>query len=223
MKVFKLKDTEYTGSVIINIGSKKLSNSEHEILTKVPGDIFLIFPESITRVIDPYKFSNLYGATWYGVYKGDEVNGFWGALDYLESLTKYTSFSVFTTKYFIKDEIYKTLERLQYSGIETSVFKSRDLSMEEKANLYTIKPKIYELAFGVRFKRYGKNSDKGSYSRSKATDPILFLKKNSIRDIRKKLSPKILHSFYGLGIESLIASLITPETYINVNIDEAHI
>lgn len=223
MKVYKLRENKETGVSVVNIKSKNLTNSEDEILTKCPGDLFLIFPEFITNYIDPMKFSNLYGATWYGVYKNDSVFGFWDAIDYLESLTKYTSISVIDSRVWLWKNLYGILEKLQYSGIETSVFKSRELTKEEKSCIYTIKPKIFELAFGIRYKWFGKKDNIGAYSRMTLTDPIMFLRPSSIQGIRDKLTPEILKSFKGLGIGSLISSLIPPETYINVNIDEASI
>lgn len=220
MKVYKLKDTTEPGVVVMRIGSKTLSNSDHDILEKISGDLFLIFPESVTSHIDPAKFSRLYGATWYGVYSEDPIKGIWEALDYLETLTKYTSYSVVNSGFWIKEETFGALKRLQYSGIETSVFEYRNLKKEEKAKIYTIKPRIIEILWGWRFKWFGRRDLKGMYSARTTNDPILFLRPSSIRKLRDTLSPDILHSFYGLEIGSFFASLITP---LNLKIDEAKV
>lgn len=221
MKVYKIKNTYEPGVVVVDIRSI-LTELFHKTLTKLPGDLFLIFPDSITKTIDPKKLSNLYGATWYGIYKDDKISGVWSALDYLESLAGYTSISIMIEPW-ISEETLESLKKLQYSGIETSVFNSRDLTREEKEKIYIINPKIIEIAFGFRFKRFGKEDNKGMYSRKTTSDPILFLRPKSIRGIRTNLSPEILHSFYGLSVGSFISSLIPPETYINVRVNEAKI
>ena len=222
MKVYKLKEKSEPGVIIVDVRSK-LSEYEDKILTKLPGDLFLIFSESTIKTIDPEIFSGLYGATWYGVYKEDKTQGFWEALDYIESITNYTSMSVVSSFYCVKDETLNSIQKLQYSGIETSVFGSRELTASEKEKLYLINPKIIEIAFGVRFKRFGKKDNRGKYSRRTSTDKILFLRPSSVSKIREKMSPEILHSFTGLGIESLIPSLIPENTYINVKVDEAKV
>ena len=222
MKVFKLKESSEPGVVVIDIRSK-LSEIEDKTINKLPGDLFFLFPESILKNINPEIFSNLYGATWYGIYKDDKVLGIWEALDYLESITTYTSMSVVTSFYWIGDEIIGPLQKLQYSGIETSVFESRELNKEEKEKLYLIPPKITEIAFGVRFKWPGKKMIHGKYSRKTSADQILFLRPNSIRKMRENMSPEIIHSFKGLGIGSFISSLIPPDTYINIKINEAKV
>lgn len=221
MKVYKLKTSTEPGVVIIDINSKNLTESEHRLLTRLPGDLFLIFNESITKDIDPGKFSNLYGATWYGIYKGNKIYGVWEALDYLEAVTEYTSISVVTGSWWLGEKASESLRKLQYSGIETSVFESRDLTKEEKAEIYVLKPNIFELAFGLRFKWYRKNDDRGLYSKRTTSDLILFLRPSSIQKMREKISPKVLHSFVGLGIGSFLSSMIPSETYINININGA--
>ena len=222
MKVYKLKDTTETGVVIVNISSK-ISESLHQILEKLSGDLFLIFPESITKTIDPIKFSRLYGATWYGIYKEDIVSGVWGALDYLEELTKYTSYSVLQSSFLLSNSVLKALQRLQYSGIETSVFGSRELTREEKEKLYTIKPRLIEIAFGWRFKFFLPKNSTGMYSKRTTQDQLLFLRPISIKKMREIISPEILHSFYGLGVGSFLASIIPEDTHINMKIDEAKV
>lgn len=222
MKVYKLKDAFEPGVVIMDIRSI-LTEPVHKTITKLPGDLFFIFPESVTKTIDPAKFSCLYGATWYGVYKDDKVSGVWDSLDYLESLTKYTSFSVITNGHWIEDKTIESLKKLMYSGIETSVFGCRELTCSEKSSLYIIKPRILEIAFGIRFKWYEKKDNKGMYSKKTTTDSILFLRPSSIIKMRELLSPDILHSFHGLGVGSFISSMIPPETYINVKVDEARV
>ena len=222
MKVYKLKNTVNPGVTIVDIRSK-LSNLDDQFINKLPGDLFLIFPEYITKLINPEIFANLYGATWYGVYKGDKISGFWKSLDYLESLTKYTSISIIERLSFLDDKSLDSLRDLQYSGIETSVFSHRNLTKDEKENLYLINPKIIDLAFGFRFRISGKRNIKGMYSRKTSSDKIFFLRPFSISKIRENLNKEVLRSFGGMEIGSFLSSLIPPETHINVRVDEAKV
>lgn len=223
MKVFKLKKETEPGVTIIEVRSELLSASEDKLLGSLPGDLFLVFPRSVTSGIDPEKFSNLYGATWYGVGDGDEVTRFWEALDYLESLSKYTSMSIVRERFWIPSETLEALKRLQYSLLEKSVFDSQELGGDEKAEIYTIKPRLLEILFGYRFRLPGKKTKTGLYSRRSSRDNIFFLRPQSVSGIREILSPDILHSFSGLGIGSFLASMIPPETHLNSKIDEAKI
>lgn len=222
MKVYKINDTKEPGVVVIKVGGV-LSEIEHKMISEMPGDLFFIFPKIITQTINPEKFSNLYGATWYGIYEEDDVNGFWEAFDYIESITKYLSVSAVLKNYMVRDSELKSLRNLQYSGIETSVFSSRDLTRKEKENIYLIKPRIIDLVFGWRFKVFGSSDNKGTYSKHITEDSLIFLRPRSINEIRKNLSQDILHSFYGLGPWSFIASLIPKETYINLKVDETKV
>lgn len=222
MKVYKINDEKEPGVVVIKINGV-LSEIEHKIISEMPGDLFFIFPKIITQTIDPEKFSNLYGSTWYGIYEGDDVKGFWEAFDYMESITKYLSISAVLKNYMVRESELKSLRNLQYSGIETSVFSSRDLTRKEKEDIYIIKPKIINLVLGWRFRILGSSNNKGMYSKHITEDSLIFLRPRSINEIRKNISPNILHSFYGLGLGSFISSLIPKETYINVKIDETKI
>lgn len=225
MKVYKIDEKKNPGVVIYLVKTKNIFDYIDKFLGKITehkSDICFIFPEEICKDVDPEKFSSIYRAVWYGVYSGDEILGYWEALDYLESLGGYTSLSIITSV--VSEKSLESLQRFQYSGIEPSVFKTRPLTNKEKQKIYVREPKIIELLFGLRFKWWGtKKNTKGRYLKETSEDYIFFLRPRSIRITREKLTGEILDSFCGLSIGSFLASIIPEETRSNMRIDETKI
>lgn len=227
MKVYKINDQKKAGVVILYITSK-ITDTEHENILRLSAksDLIFVFPKCQNKKISPKKFSYLYGAVFYGLGRwNDEATEIWEMIDYVHELTEYYSYSIILQKdlgELDKNEI-SSIERLQNSILETSVYTWRNLENQELQELYTLprkQLKIWKYSFSLP----GYLGSQGMYSKYKTEDRVLFLRPVSIlrlKDDLKHESPDVLATFKGSGIKVMLPSLIPLDTNLNLNIKNA--
>lgn len=227
MKVYKINDKKKTGVVILYINSK-ITNIEHENILRLSAksDLIFVFPKCQSKIISPKKFSYLYGAVFYGLGNwNDEATEIWEMIDYVHELTKYYSYSIILQEdlgELDKNEI-NSIERLQNSILETSVYTWRNLENQELQKLYTLPRKQLKI-WKYSFSFPGYLGSQGMYSKYKTEDRVLFIRPISISRLKDDLrheSPDILATFKGSGIKVMLPSLIPLDTNLNLNIKNA--
>lgn len=227
MKVYKINDKKKTGVVILYINSK-ITNIEHENILRLSAksDLIFVFPKCQSKIISPKKFSYLYGAVFYGLGDwNDEATELWEMIDYIHELTKYYSYSIILQEdlgELDKNEI-NSIERLQNSILETSVYTWRNLGNQELQKLYTLPRKQLKI-WKYSFSFPGYLGSQGMYSKYKTEDRVLFIRPISISRLKDDLrheSPDILATFKGSGIKVMLPSLIPLDTNLNLNIKNA--
>lgn len=209
MKVYKTKKEEKPGVVILYIDSKP-TDKQHENILRISriSDVFFIFSKSILKLISPKKFSSLYQSVFYGLSETtDKTLEIWKSLDYLNEFSKYFSYS-FIDNFENLDKIdFKALEKLQNSVIETSVYSWRDLSNDEFQKIYTIKKKWFCWTY---------EDNLGIYSKKTSDDNIFFLRPISITKLKEDYTPEDIATFKGSGINTLLSSLVSQKTNLNM-------
>ena len=227
MKVYKINDQRKTGVVIIYITSK-ITDIEHENILRLSAksDLIFVFPKSQTKKISPKKFSYLYGAIFFGIGSwNDEATEIWEMIDYVHELTEYYSYSVVLQKDLgdLDKVDINSIERLQNSILETSVYTWRNLENQELQKLYTLPRKQLKFwRYSISFPGY--LGSQGMYSKYKTEDKVLFIRPISIsrlKDDLKHNSPNTLATFKGSGIKIMLPSLIPLDTNLNLNINNA--
>lgn len=230
MKVFKINKQKEVGIVVIYL-DRKVTDKEHENLLKLAekSDLAFVFPDSQKHKISVKKFSHLYSAVFYGQGDSDdEMTETWKMLDYLHELTDYYCYSLVLQEDLgeLESKDIQSIERLQNSILETSVYSWRSLTNEELQKLYTIPRKT------IRFWKYtwtfrGNLGNSGMYAKYKTEDKVLFIRPISITilkdDLRREHGPEILATFKGSGIKLMLPSLISKTTNINLDINHAKI
>lgn len=227
MKVYKINDQKKAGVSIIYITSG-VTDTEHENILRLSAksDLIFVFPKNQTKRISPKKFSYLYGAVFYGLGGwNDEATEIWEMIDYVHELTEYYSYSVILQEDLEgldKNEV-SSIERLQNSILETSVYTWRNLENKELQKLYTLPRKQLKF-WKYSFSFPGYLGSQGMYSKYKTEDRVLFLRPISISRLKDDLkhgSPDILATFKGSGIKVMLPSLIPLDTNLNLNIKNA--
>lgn len=226
MKVYKINSQSKAGVVILYITSK-ITDTEHENILRLAAksDLVFVFPKHQEKKISPKKFSYLYGAVFYGLGEGDdEVMNLWSMIDYVNELTEYYSYSIILQEdlgNLEKAEI-GSIERLQNSILETSVYTWRHLNNQELQEIYTLPRKQFKLwKYSISFP--GHTGSQGMYSRYKTEDKVMFIRPVSIVGLKDDLrhSPEILATFRGSGIKVMLPSMIQQSTNLNLNIQNA--
>lgn len=208
MKVYKTKEEGKPGVVVLYIDSKP-TDKQHESILRLSmfSDIFFVFSKSILKLISPKKFSILYQSVFYGKCLGeDKTLEIWKSIDYLNEFSKYFSYTVIKDLEILEKDDLAGLEKLQNSVIENSVFSWRNLGNEEFQEIYTLKKKW--------FWKY--EDDLGLYSRKTSEDNLFFLRPISVTKLKEEFPPEVIATFKGSGINTLLPSLINPETNINM-------
>lgn len=230
MKVFKINKQKEVGIVVVYL-DRKVTDKEHENLLKLAekSDLAFVFPDSQKHKISVKKFSHLYSAVFYGQGdSNDEMTEIWKMLDYLHELTDYYCYSLVLQEDLgnLEGKDIQSIERLQNSILEISVYSWRSLTNEELQKLYTIPRRT------LRFLRYtwtfrGNLGNSGMYAKYKTEDKVLFIRPISITtlkdDLRREHGPEILATFKGSGIKLMLPSLISKTTNINLDINHAKI
>lgn len=230
MKTYKEKDKKnITLTIIYNpkITEEKDSWILKE-LSKVT-DLFFLFPKIERRVRNLRKFSNLYGATYYGVQEKETAEEqIWTALEYSKELGGgYLGYYVVEgTLGNIEEEHIQTLNKLAAGFIETSVWTSIELGWRDLKEIY----EYSDNSLLVRLLKIlwdGVTKDiQGMYNSHTSIDPIIFLRDQTLEKIDSyfKENPVYKESFKESNFYTMISSAterICPESKTNIEVKNA--
>lgn len=230
MKTYKEKEKgNITLTVVYNpkISCEKESWVLKE-LRKVT-DLFFIFPKAEGKTRNLRKFSNLYGATYYGVQeKETEEELIWTALEYGQVLGRgYLGYYVVDgTLGRLGEEHIRVLNNLAAGFIETSVWTSLELSWEDLKEIYEYQGRSFlEKVWRVLWEGVTKDIQ-GMYSSHTSIDPIIFLRDSTIEKIGAyfKENPVYKESFKESSFYTMISSVterVCPESKINIEVKDA--
>ena len=193
------------------------------------SDLFLIFTKNWSINKSPLKFSNLYGATYYGLQEKKEtiVELIWQALDYGRELGGgYLGYFIILNDLDNINEInIDSIEKLGMSLIESSVWRSEKLNWEELKELYTdnrgkIKRIIDSIVKDPIIEIYR------SFENETTNDQIIFLRESTLVKLEeyfkknKYYQDSFKYSTFKRFISSSV-SKICPETKLNIEIKDA--
>lgn len=187
-------------------------------LKQLEIDIFFLIDHR--HSINPRKFSTLYDATYYALPDGEtEQELVWKSVEYVKELGGgYTSIFIFSQDQEIRDnqqEYLNSMERLQSSLIENSVFSCKKLNWNSLRNIYEVEQKtripiLNEIIEKIRswFKKEGENSR--MYESSITEDKVLFLRPVTINSLQTyfESNPGYFKSFKTSPWDIFIASAV---------------
>ena len=230
MKTYKEKEKKnITLTVIYN---PRISCEKESWVLKKLGkvtDLFFIFPKAERRTRNLRKFSNLYGATYYGVQeKETEEELIWTALEYGQVLGGgYLGYYVVEgTLERLGEEHIQVLNNLAAGFIETSVWTSFELCWEDLKEVYEYRGGSFlERIWRVLWEGVVKDIQ-GMYISHTSTDPIIFLRDLTLEKIGAyfKENPVYKESFKESSFYTMISSAterICPESKINIEVKDA--
>lgn len=229
MKVFKIKDKEKIGIVLVYIDSE-IAENEHVNLLKLRknSDLAFVFSKSITKSISPKKMSYLYDASFYGISESDDKSlNLWEMLDYLDEFTEYSSYTVVNFLMNLKMEDFY-INKLQNSVIEKSVFNFTPLNLPERRRLYQAVPrKRWKFLKYILPPVY---DETGLYAKFSSLSYVFFLRPISIKQTKEflaeekeKTNTDVLSTFKGIEPEIFFPSIIPEDTVLCMDIDDVQI
>lgn len=216
MRVFKVNEKTTTGCAIIYL--KKIDKNIIDNLRKLSKfiNLYLIFPRSTRIGYNAKKLSSICGATYYSLdLRKSEVSSIWDNMGYIDSITGYLSMFYIDSDFLGEldiEQYEEKINKLQYTGLETSVFKSFQISSEE----------IYNIVKRKSLKDYIPGND-DLYTTNDTNDKILYIKKVTYRYLSENLEKSYLDTFTSSTFSRFISSGIErycPKQKINISVDE---
>lgn len=229
MKVYKEREK---GSISLTVVYNPDVSKEYQDLVLRDlsniSDVFLVFPKSEIIKKRLRKFSNLYGATYYGIQEGSESVSdlIWEALKYGKELGGgYLGYFVIENNKILQRERLEDIKRLGDSLIESSIWQSRRLALPVLRSIYELPDKWWN-KYLAGLKTDPRNEISRMYESHETDDQVLFLREitlTKLEDYFKKnkvYRDSFKESNFGTFISSAVER-ICPNTKINIRIQDA--
>lgn len=229
MRVYKERSkTKTTLTVVYN--PQVPGEEEDGLLRELQSvtDIFFIFPKEETLKKRLRKFSNLYGATYYGIQEGSETESdlVYEALTYGKELGGgYLGYFIIPDNIKLSKESLSDINRLGSSLIETSIWKSHRSTLQEFRSIFEI-PDTWWSKFWRYLKIDPRNEISRMFESHHTEDPVMFLREITLDRLEAYFKDNKIYreSFKESEIGTFLSSAIEricPETKINVRIRDA--